>query len=348
MNAKATTTRARRAAAGAALLATLAATVLWAHAARPSAPRSSAVDTGVVDIVTSLGYEGAAAAGTGIVLSNTGEVLTNNHVIRGATTIRVSDPGTGRSYRATVVGYDISADIALLKVNGAASLQTAPRGSSSGLTVGEHVTAVGNAGGTGGTPTVTSGRVTALHQAITVGDETGLLQRLTGLIETDASLQPGESGGPLLDRANRVIGIDTAASPSFRLAPGRHQGFAIPIDSALSIVRQIEAGRPSAAVHVGPTAFLGIDVAPSTSSPGSGATSGVLVRAVVRGSPAEHAGLAPGDVIVALDGRTISSPTSLTSAMLRVPPGATVHLRWLDPAGNVRSGDARPISGPPQ
>ena len=112
-----------------------------------------AVDRGVVDVDTNLGYQNVAAAGTGMVLSSAGEILTNNHVIRGATTIHVTVPATNRSYAATVVGYDVSADVAVLKLRGASGLQTVALGNSGTLTRGQTVTAVGNAGGAGGAPT---------------------------------------------------------------------------------------------------------------------------------------------------------------------------------------------------
>ncbi len=167
--------------------------------------------TGVVVIETALDYQHAAGAGTGVVLTANGEVLTNNHVIRGATRIRVIDPRTRRRYTARVLGYSVSADIAVLQLQQASGLRTVLLGTSTGLHRGQPVTAVGNAGGTS-TLVTTHGTITALGRGITAHDEQGNAQRLTGLIETDAELRPGDSGGPLLDRAGRVIGIDSAAS----------------------------------------------------------------------------------------------------------------------------------------
>jgi S1-C subfamily serine protease len=208
-----------------------------------------------VVVNTRLGY-GAAAAGTGIVLSSSGEVLTNNHVIRGATAIRVTDVSAGRTYTATVAGYSVSKDLAVLKLGNAHGLQTAVIGNSATIEVGDRVTAVGNAGGTGVLSTK-SGELTGLARAITVSDDEGGSTRLKGLIETSAPLQPGDSGGPLLSHG-RVVGIDAAASSGFRLQGGGGEGFAIPINSALTIATQIEAGHRSSTVHVGPTAFLGV------------------------------------------------------------------------------------------
>ncbi len=130
---------------------------------------------------------------------------------------------------------------------------------SASLLTGAPVTAIGNAGGVGGAPTVTTGKVVALHQSIAVSDDQGGSERLSGLIETNASLQPGDSGGPLLDAFGKVIGMDTAASTGFQFQPGSGQGFAIPIDHALAVARQIEAGQSAKGVHIGATPFIGID-----------------------------------------------------------------------------------------
>ncbi len=172
---------------------------------------------GLVDVNSTLGYEGASGAGTGIVLTSTGEILTNNHVIDGATSISVTDVGNGKTYKATVVGYDKSHDIAVLQLQGASGLKTAKIGDSSKATVGESVVAIGNAGGTGGTPSAAGGSIIALNQQITASDELGgASEQLTGLIEVNADVQPGDSGGSLVNSAGQVIGIDTAASGANR------------------------------------------------------------------------------------------------------------------------------------
>src|SRR5581483_1993820 len=156
----------------------IAGTVTGIALARSSAPR---IGNGVVVIETALGYQGGAAAGTGMVLTPSGEILTNNHVIRGATTIRIVIPGTSRSYRAKVVGYDVADDVAVVQAVGASNLRTITTASK--VSVGDAVTAVGNAGGTGAL-TSAPGSVTGLAQAITVSDDQGGAARLTGLIET--------------------------------------------------------------------------------------------------------------------------------------------------------------------
>jgi S1-C subfamily serine protease len=313
-----------------------------------SASVAPVVNTGIVDVSTKLGYENATSAGTGIVLSPSGEVLTNDHVIRGATTVRVTDVGTGRSYSATVLGYDSVADVAVLELERAPELPAAAIGSSARVTVRQRVTAIGNAGGAGGAPTATSGRVTALNRSITVNDEDGGLRRLSGLIETDVALEPGDSGGPLVDSAGRVIGINTASSGGSLRRPGVSQGYAIPIDRALRIATQIEAGRSTPAVHVGPTPFLGVGVASADDYPQVAFTAGALVADVVAGSPADRAGLTEGDVITSIDGRTVSGPAALTKLLLaRGSVGASVLVGWVDRYGAEHRAKARLVSGPP-
>jgi S1-C subfamily serine protease len=307
-----------------------------------------AVDRGVVDVDTNLGYQNVAAAGTGMVLSSAGEILTNNHVIRGATTIHVTVPATNRSYAATVVGYDVSADVAVLKLRGVSGLQTVALGNSGTLTRGQTVTAVGNAGGVGGAPMITKGTITALNRTITASDEDGLAEQLTGLIATNAGLQPGDSGGPLLTSAGRVIGMDTAASSNFTFQSGNSGGYAIPINRAAAIAKQIAAGHSSATVHVGATAFLGVDVQASGYYQDGRLRAGALVVGIVPGSPAERAGLVDGDVLTSLGGRQIASAEALTRLVLRNPPGTKVKLGWVDEAGNAATATVALASGPPQ
>src|SRR6516164_2818566 len=175
------------------------------------------VSPGLVDVTSTLGYAGATAKGTGIVLTSNGEILTNNHVINGATSVTVTDVGNGKTYKATVVGYDESHDIAVLQASGASGLTTATTGDSSTVKVGDKVVALGNAGGVGGAPSVAAGSVTALNQSITASDESsGTSEQLTGLLQTNADIQAGDSGGSLVNGYGQVIGVDTAASSSFQ------------------------------------------------------------------------------------------------------------------------------------
>jgi S1-C subfamily serine protease len=309
----------------------------------------SKVIAGIVDVNVKLGYENGTAAATGIVLTPTGEVLTNNHVIRGATAIKVRDVANGKNYTATVVGYDVAADIAVLQLKGAAGLKTVPIGNSSSVKVGAKVTGIGNAGGTGGTPSSASGTVTALDQTITASDEAaGTREQLTGLIETNAPIEPGDSGGPLADASGNVIGMDTAASSSFQFQSGANEGFAIPINTAVSIARQIEAGNFSGNVHRGATAYLGVEVGNSGYYQNGSFLTGVVVVGVVHGSAAEKAGLSYGDVITSLNAKTITSPTQLVNMLLAISPGTKVTLNWVDQYGTTHRTVVKLTSGPPQ
>jgi S1-C subfamily serine protease len=243
------------------------------------------VDPALVDVVSTDGDQQATSAGTGIVLTSNGEVLTNNHVINGATSIKVTDVGNGKTYTATVVGYDASHDVAVIQLQNASGLTVASLGDSSTVKTGDNVTALGNAGGKGGTPSVAAGNVTALNQSITASDDlSGTSEQLTGLIETNADIQPGDSGGSLVNAYGQVIGMDTAASSSGSQSPSQsqssqapEQAYAIPINDALSIAKQIESGTTTSDVHIGATAFLGVEIQPDGSQSagdGSGGSGG--------------------------------------------------------------------------
>jgi S1-C subfamily serine protease len=325
------------------LLLVVLATLALAVAASPagaaghstSARVKAGANVGIVDIYTTL-YENGRAAGTGMILTRSGEVLTNNHVISGATKLRVVDVTTHRRYSATVVGYSVSRDIALLQLAHASSLRTIKRGGAVPLQVGMRVLARGNAQGQGGKPKVARGRIIALHQQITAKDELGDPETLNNMIATNAPVVPGYSGGPLENSQNRVLGIVTAGSTS-----GVPRGFAIPIRQALQIVRRIESGRSNAIVHVGPTAFLGVGL---DDAPGGGAE----ITKILPGKPADLAGLVRGDVITSLNGVAISSKADVRQTVLSLVPGKTVPIGWTDSKGVAQSGDITPISGPPQ
>ena len=301
------------------------------------------VGSGVVVIETNLGYQDAQAAGTGMVLTSSGTVLTNNHVIRGATQIRVVDPTTGRGYKAQVVGYDTADDVAVLQAAGASNLKTIPLGDSSSLSTGDAIRALGNAGGTGSLRSAT-GTVTGIGRGITVSDDQGGSESLSGMIETNAPIQPGDSGGPLMNSSGQVVGMDTAAS----VANGSPQeaataGYAIPIDKAMSIASQITHGQASTAIHIGGTAFLGVEVeADSYGSPGA------VVTSVVPGSPADTAGLTPGDMITAVGDQSVSSPEGLTEIVATQKPGAPVSATYVDQYGATQTANVALGSGPPR
>ncbi|HXQ62165.1 MAG TPA: trypsin-like peptidase domain-containing protein [Acidimicrobiales bacterium] len=308
---------------------------------------ASKVDPGLVDINVVLGYQQESAAGTGQVLTSSGEVLTNNHVIDGATTISATDIGNGRTYTASVVGYDRTGDLAVIQLHGASGLSTVSIGDSSKVAVGEPIVAIGNAGGTGGTPSVAAGSVTTLDQAITASDDNGSnAETLTGLIEVNADVQPGDSGGPLVDSNGHVVGIDTAASQaSFSSTAG--QGFAIPINQAITIAKQIEAGKSSSTVHIGPTALLGVEIAPPGGDGlGGSSVAGADVARVAPGSPAEGVGLVAGDVITSAGGQTVTGPASLSSVIAAHSPGDSIPVVWVDANGVQHSASVKLASGP--
>ncbi|HEX6763562.1 MAG TPA: trypsin-like peptidase domain-containing protein [Gaiellaceae bacterium] len=316
-----------------------------AYARMEAAP----IGTGIVVIDTNLGYQDGAAAGSGMVLTSSGTVLTNNHVIAGATTIKVVVPGTGHRYSAQVAGYDRTADVAVLRLKSASNLKTISADTSR-PSVGEPVKAVGNAGGTGSLTTA-RGTVIGLNRAITASDEQGSSEQLTGMIETNAAVQPGDSGGPLLTRAGRVIGMDTAASANSQFAANASDAYAIPIGKALAIAAKVVTGHSSSTIHIGATAFLGIEVENVVAGDGYGygsPTSGALVAGVVPGGPAANAGLVEGDVITAIAGHTISSPTQISGVILQRKPGQTVKVNYVDQYGNGYTTGVKLGSGPAQ
>jgi len=308
-------------------------------------------DLGVVDIVSTLGYQGGESAGTGIVLTSSGEILTNNHVIAGATSIKVRDVGNGRVYPASVVGYSETKDVAVLQLRGASGLTTANLGDSSRVKVGDRVIAIGNALGRNGTPSVATGRVTALSQSITASDASaGTSEQLTGLIQTDAPIQPGDSGGPLVNASGQVIGLDTAASTgsTFQVSNSTPtQAFTVPVNEALALARQIEAGTSSSDVHIGGTAFLGIAIASGGGPPGVPAsTGGAQVAGVTRGSVAAAAGLAAGDTITSLAGQRITTATQIRTVLSQHHPGDRVSIAWTDQAGGTHTATITLAAGP--
>ena len=304
--------------------------------------------SGVVVIDTNLAYQGNAAAGTGMVLTSAGEVLTNNHVISGATTIKVVVSKTGHSYKARVVGYDRTADVALLQLQGASNLKTVSI-TSAKLSIGAVVTALGNAGGNGSITSAT-GTVTGLGKSITASDDAGGSEQLTGLIETNAGVQPGDSGGPLVNSKGQVVGMDTAASSRFGFQGiSATDAYAIPIAKALTIAHAISSGKASSTVHIGATAFLGIEVE-SVNTPGFGgaSASGALIAGVVTGGPAASAGLAAGDVITAISGHTVSSPVAVSALVLTNKPGAKITVAYVDRSGASHTASVTLGSGPAQ
>jgi serine protease Do len=292
---------------------------------------ASAVEPAVARIDTEIHYQNAVGNGAGVVLDPGGQVLTNFHVVAGADVITVTV--ADRSFPAELVGYNRRRDVAVLQLIGAGGLPTAPIGDSAQLVEGEPVVALGNAQGTGSPLTQEVGTVTGFGRTVTAEDTlTGSKDELTGLMEFAAPVVAGDSGGPVVNGAGQVVGVTTAASVNFRMGPGG-KGFAIPINDAMAIANQIRSGAPSDSVHIGPPVLLGVGV---RTAPQNGP--GVLIAEVLRGGPAEQAGLMGGDILTTLDGTPLDTATTLTYVLDRHYPGDVIDLTWIDGAGQERTG----------
>ncbi|WP_433577009.1 S1C family serine protease [Nocardia brasiliensis] len=293
---------------------------------------AAAVDPALVDISASMRPFGLGAAGSGIVLTADGQVLTSHHVVKGADTVTATAVGNGRTYDAVVLGYDAAADIALLALSGAADLATAHIGTSAELHVRDEVLAIGNAGGIGGTPTAIHGTLTDLDSTIVALNSADLSRKpLTGMLEVAAAVSSGQSGGALADRQGAVVGVIAAASGDPARAGGRPpNGYAVPIDTAMQVVRQIRSGVPTDTVHIGPTATLG--VLTSDAKP-----VGARIDLAIYGLPAYAAGLTHGEVITSVDGRAITSARALHSAINVRKPDDAIQLDVTDTGGNRRT-----------
>lgn len=294
---------------------------------------AAAVDPAIVDITASLADHGVVAVGTGMVLTSSGEALTNNHVVQGASRIRVLIGGSGAAHTAHIVATDPAADVAVIQIAGVSGLATITAGDSSTVAVGDRVVALGNALGRQGAPSVAPGRVTALEQTVTASDQGGRnAETLTGLIQMNARIQPGDSGGPLVNDRGQVIGMDTAAAR--RRSSGAIEGYAIPINTVLSLAHQLEQGAGVSASSPTPAqqrALLGVQVQ-------DGGGFGAEVIGVEEDGPAAAAGIRSGDTIVGFDGESIDSATALGSALRAHEPGDRVRVEWVDPAGRQHSG----------
>jgi S1-C subfamily serine protease len=291
----------------------------------------AAVDPAIVDITATLGNTGTAK-GTGMVITTSGEILTNNHVIAGATKITAQIAGTGPTYQATLVGYDASDDIAVLQIANVSGLATINTDNASTASVNDAIVAIGNALGQGGTPAAVQGVVTAVDQTITASDETGAAtETLHGLLEISAAVEPGDSGGPTVNASGEVIGITTAATTGgfqSMSTTSTSQAYAIPIDTAFEIARQIESRAANANIHIGPHGLLGVQVQDTNDS-------GALVAAVQSDSAAAHAGLTAGDLIVSINGQAISASSALDHAMASTHVGDQIAVAWQDTNGQT-------------
>jgi S1-C subfamily serine protease len=346
-------------------------------AAKPlsSAALKARIDPSVVDITATLTYDDETASGTGFVVdSGRGLILTNNHVIRDATSVVVTVPATGQTFPASIVGADVTADIAVLSVSSSIGLPNAPLGDSTTADTGTPVVSFGNQAGEGGSPTVAAGVITGTGRTIQADDgAAGFSETLRDMLATSAQIEPGDSGGPLASTTGTIIGVDTAAGTD-----GSTIGYAIPINTAVGAERQIAAHHAGNGVTIGVDGFLGVLVGPagSNGSPaaqqrqalGSGtgsaassasthcvptqadaevpariapAPAGTLVAGVLCGTGASSAGIVPGDVVTAVDGRQVDSPSALTSLVSSAAPGSVMQVTWVTMSGATRSAGVR-------
>lgn len=278
------------------------------------------------------------SAGTGMIITPDGEVLTNDHVIAGAAAVTVTLFGQSQARAARVVGTDPAHDLALVQIEQVAGLPTVVFGSSAAARVGDEVLAIGNALALSGGPSVTEGIISAENRSLTATNDRGQTETLTGLLQTDAPINPGNSGGPLVDSSARVIGMNTAvASSSAGNAPTQNIGFAIPMDAVVARLPELRRGGTSGAGSSGPSAapagnaaYLGVTVGPVTEAirqlehltPSSGA----VVLGVEPASPAATAGIDTGDVVVSFDGTPVASPEGLIAAVHPHAPGDHVRV----------------------
>jgi len=288
-------------------------------------------------------------AGTGMILTSSGEVLTNNHVVEGANSIRVTIPSSGATYRADVLGVDPSADVALIRLEGASGLPTVSAGDSSALSSGQRIVAIGNALGRGGPPSVTSGSISSLDQSITVGDDRGGSEHLSGLIQSNASISPGDSGGAIVTNDGHVVGMITASATQGPAQSSSSIGYAIPINDALDVVGQVRSGRATADVIIGPAGFLGIEAknidAATAQRIGVSTNAGALVVGVEPGTSAARAGLGRLSVITAVNGQRVTSADTLGPKIHVHKPGEQISVTWMDRNG-THTALMRLVSGP--
>jgi S1-C subfamily serine protease len=278
--------------------------------------------------------QGAEDQGTGMIISTTGLVATNNHVIASALsggTITVTRSGSTTVMPATLVGTDPVNDVALIRINGASNLPVVTFGNSNALEVGDSVVAIGNALGlAAGTPTVTTGIVSALGRTVTAGSTSGTSETLSNMIQTDAAINPGNSGGPLLDAQGDVIGMNTAVAGTLPDGTNAQNiGFAIPVATIETLLSKLKAGE-SVVSH---GAFIGVEIESMTPALqqqyGFTSPTGAVVMSVIAGGGAEAAGVHQGDIIIGMNSTSINTAQDVSSFMSNEKPGQKVILHLI-------------------
>ncbi len=294
------------------------------------------VDPAIVDINTVVGS--GQAAGTGMIITSNGLVLTNNHVIDRSTAIQVTIFGRSQTYTTHVVGAVPSSDIAVLQIEGVTGLPTIGFASSASVRVGDAIVALGNALGRGGPPAVSQGTITALDQTITASAGGGKSEQLSGMLQSDATIYPGDSGGPLVNTSGQVIGMITAGDMQGFRSSASNVNYAIASDILLSVVNQIRSGQASPGIVYGQVGYIGVSVqsldAASAAQLGLSVSSGALVVGVQSGSPAQGAGITRNSVITAVAGTQITSLDTLNTVLLRHKPGERVSITWVNQGGS--------------
>jgi S1-C subfamily serine protease len=257
-----------------------------------------------------------------MIVTPSGEVLTNNHVVDGSISITVTIAGRSGNYSAHVIGVSTTNDIALLQiVGGVSGLPTVTLADTSNLKVGDPVVAIGNALGQGGSPSATQGQITAIDQTITASEGGGKAETLDGLIQSDATISPGDSGGALVNSAGQVIGMITAGEATGFRSSTSNVAYSITTNTALSVVNQIRVGQAGNGVFIGPVGYIGVGIKDQ---------GGAYVTAVQSGSPAQKAGITVGSLITAVGSTSVDSTATLGSALHVFKPGASVAVTWLD------------------
>lgn len=273
-----------------------------------------------------------AVAGTGMILTADGLVMTNYHVVRSTESLTVTVAATGKRYPAALVGRDATHDVALLKLSDARGLEPVKLDDGT-VRVGDIAIVAGNANGQGYV-TANRGNVLATDRSIQVQSayEHDPPETLRGLIETNAPAWPGNSGGPMFDADLEIIGMTTAGT-SLDSETDRHV-FAVPLATVLGVVDRIRSGDESGTVVIGPRPYLGV-VAETDE------TNAVVVRRVESGTPASRAGIAAGDTLTAVGDTPIGTRTDLARVLDDFEPGQTVAVTWITPSGAQKRADVR-------